>query len=62
MRSCLIMMMMPDVLLVSVYYKCVIMSAEIQVYMPIYLLDAIYHHAVIGLMHITDGVLVIYIF
>ena len=29
--------------------------------MPIYLLDAIYHHAVIGLMHLTEGVLVIYI-
>ena len=26
--------------------------------MPIYLLDVIYYHAVIGLMHITEGVLV----
>ena len=27
----------------------------------IYLLDAIYHHVVIGLMHITEGMLVIHI-
>ena len=33
----------------------------IQVCMPVYLLDAIYHHAVIGLMYITEGVLVIHI-
>ena len=26
--------------------------------MPMYLLDTIYHHVVIGLMHITEGVLV----
>ena len=29
--------------------------------MPIYLLDAIYNHVVIGLMHITKGVLVMHI-
>ena len=29
--------------------------------MPIYLLEAIYHHAVIGLVHITEGVLVMHL-
>ena len=29
--------------------------------MPIYLLDAIYCYAVVGLMHITKGVLVMHI-
>ena len=33
----------------------------IQVHMHIYRLDAIYHYVVIGLMHIMEGVLVIYI-
>ena len=30
-------------------------------HMPIYPLDAIYHHAVIGLMHIMEGTLVMHI-
>ena len=40
---------------------CINECLKIQVCMPIYLLDAIYCHVVIGLIHIMEGVLVIHI-
>ena len=55
-------MMMPDVLS-SVFLlqehdnKC----SLIQVHMPLYLLDALYHHAAIGLMHNTEDALFMHI-
>ena len=62
MRLCLIMMMAPDVLfsmsLLQVHdNECFL----IQVCVPIYLLDALYHHAAIGLMHNMEDALVMHI-
>ena len=48
-------------LLISAYYKCMIMSAVRYKCVPIYLLDTIYCHVVIGLMHIMEGALVLHI-
>ena len=54
--------MMPDVLfsmsLLQVHdNECIYIPVNV----PIYLLDAIYHHAVIGLMHIMEDALVMHI-
>ena len=55
------MTMMPDVLLVSVYYKSMIMSA-FRYKLHAYILTRCHlHHAVIGLMYIMEGALVLHI-
>ena len=39
--------------LVCLYYKCMMMIPQIQVYVLKYLIDAIYNHVAIGLTHIV---------
>ena len=57
------MTMMPDVLLDCYLFWVQDNESDhlMQVHMHIYILDAIYCYVVIGLMHIMEGVLVIYI-
>ena len=59
-KLCLIMTMVPDVLLDSnLLGVCDNKCPYLQVYMYINRLGAIYHYAVIGLIHIMEGVLAI---